>query len=383
MELILHIGTGKTGSTSIQSVLKDNFDDVSAQGVFFVGYMFDLLSEKRYAWQRHSGTESFNKLPVQQRKKELKDILAAAQKEAIERGCTKILWSNEALCNMPRVAEFIDSIWHDKVTVIAYVRRHDAYAVSAYKQWGLKHKIYSGELLSFSEFTNRFPLTFYDRLIKWQRRSWKYSLINYDKCGNVVDHFLSYTGVSLPAERASARQNTGDSLGSLLFKAIVNTAMNVPPSDTNFTVDSDMTIRDEDWFFDKLPTPEDVDAIFERTREDREKLNSLLVEADHFNEDPPNFRPYTREDVKQAYKVVFSMLVDKVINMDEQWRKQYRANAVAIARGQHTELAELNLRFERLHREVAAHNAVLTRLSQRRSFRNVFARIKRKLLSRE
>ena len=327
MELILHIGTGKTGSTSIQSLLKSHEKDVMAHGVFFSGYMFDLLSDKPFSWQKNAGTEVFNQLPAEQRKHELEAVLDAAKREAVEKNCTKIIWSNEALCNMPHVASIIESVWDDDVSIIAYLRRNDDYAVSAYKQWGLKHKIHKGELLSFPDFTKVFPVTFHDRLIKWQRKDWQFHLFNYHNCPNVVEHFLAHVSLPLNVEQTSTRKNSDNTLAFLLLKALVNTAEDIPPLEQSFPIDENMTIRDADWFFGKLPTAKDVLEIFESTEDDRQKLNTLLPESQQFNEIPPVFTPYTVKQVKVAYSIVMSLLADKVIKNDEKWKKQYATNS--------------------------------------------------------
>ena len=419
MELILHIGTGKTGSTSIQSILKSQSGNAESQGVFYTGYMFDLLSDKKFSWQKNSGTEEFNKLPAEQRKQELEAVLLSAKEEALEKKCDKIIWSNEALCNMPHVAAIIESVWDAEVTIIAYVRRNDNYALSAYNQWGLKHKIYQGELLSFRQFINKFPLTFYERLSHWQKTGWQFNLFNYHNWPNVVDHFLNFIQLSLSIEQDDERQNSDNPLAFLLLKALVNTSTTIPSLQENFSIDRNMTIRDAEWFFQKLPTPEDVLDVFESTAEDRHKLNLLLDEKERFTEKPPSYSPYTLEDVKAAFSSVLSILVDKVIKNDETWNKQYATNeSTAQLKGKvysledyigvlaqrlskqekiigskrpqaemigmrseitRLEKANLDLKSElqALHKEVIAHNAILTQLTKNNLLKRILLKVKR------
>src|SRR3546814_15994242 len=64
-----------------------------------------------------------------------------------------LLWSNESFFD--RNAQILEAfaLLRDEldVTVVAYIRRHDSWARSAYMQWGLKHKTYTGRLKSFRE----------------------------------------------------------------------------------------------------------------------------------------------------------------------------------------------------------------------------------------
>ena len=408
MELILHIGTGKTGSTSIQATLKNNVCYLETHGIFYVGYMFDLLSDKSYSWQRRSGTETFNRLPEAQRHHELSETLKQAKIEAHSKGCTKLLWSNEALCNMPHVASIIKAVWADQVEIIAYVRRHDDYAVSAYKQWALKHKIHEGELLSFEEFTHRFPLTYYDRLAVWNNEAWQFNIFNYHLNKNIVECFFEYLQVCVPEKSGSERKNANDSLTNLLAKTLINTSDKTPNLNNQFSIGDDYHARDEDWFFDKLPKKEEVESVFEFTMSDRKKVNKLLGESNEFSNEPLDFQPYSREDVADAYKNIYTLVIDKVINNDVKWEKQNKIvsrvtesekiNQILLKKVEYLETllnkahhemnvadsrleelmkenANVKILVEDLHSEVVSHNKILTRLTKKERFGRLIRRI--------
>jgi hypothetical protein len=72
------------------------------------------------------------------------------------------------------------------------VRNHRAYANSAYKQWGVKHKTYAGRILSFRDWVqSRIPfLTYGKQVATWDAAfSDRMRLVNYDDLADVVQHF--------------------------------------------------------------------------------------------------------------------------------------------------------------------------------------------------
>ena len=55
MRFIIHLGLGKTGSTSIQHHFRQHFETLQQQGVLYAGLRFETLGKKE-AWQRGAGT---------------------------------------------------------------------------------------------------------------------------------------------------------------------------------------------------------------------------------------------------------------------------------------------------------------------------------------
>lgn len=56
MEIILHVGMGKTGTTSIQKVLAANATKLRSQGIEYLGMWFSFIDE---AMQGYIGQQQF------------------------------------------------------------------------------------------------------------------------------------------------------------------------------------------------------------------------------------------------------------------------------------------------------------------------------------
>ncbi|MCM2255993.1 MAG: hypothetical protein NDJ94_10015 [Vicinamibacteria bacterium] len=144
-KLILHIGMGKTGTTSIQGFLKRNA--VALQSAGF----------------RTFGPGELPSCP----QVELMDTarLQRALGEIRERshGAHGVVWSLEGLgtthfaADPARLEAIRGQLPASQVTIVVYLRRQDAFAASAYLQWNVVHKSYRGPVQSFDQ---RFPAVY-------------------------------------------------------------------------------------------------------------------------------------------------------------------------------------------------------------------------------
>ena len=75
MNIILHIGAGKTGTTSIQSALEKETKLLTEQGFKYLGLMLENCYDKKYIWQNKH--QDFHQVMTQnhQIKEELYEIL--------------------------------------------------------------------------------------------------------------------------------------------------------------------------------------------------------------------------------------------------------------------------------------------------------------------
>ena len=153
IKFIVHVGIGKTGTSSIQYYLNQVAD--SSDEFLFTGYLFERLQHKQFEWQRVSGTPMFALVPKEQLRRELTSVLQACIDEAKSKGLKTIVWSNEALCDMAWLPSMLQQLWPGELTTICFVREPASYSISAYYQWGIKHKIYAGEVPSYAEFVKK------------------------------------------------------------------------------------------------------------------------------------------------------------------------------------------------------------------------------------
>lgn len=233
--LLVHIGTGKTGSTAIQHALASSTKGLQERGIQYWGLNLEGCdpSARFHPWQKESGTGDLQKLSVAEAMKQVRQVLDQAF-SCLEDGQLAI-WSNESICERPTV--FIPAIQEATAaagvdcTILCYVRGHRAYVNSAYKQWGVKHKTYQGRVLSFLQWVksrNQF-LSYGRQVAVWDTAfSDKLRLVNYDHVNDVVQHFSDF----LPAQGVltipQKRMNVAPTQALLALYALHNNQIDAP-----------------------------------------------------------------------------------------------------------------------------------------------------------
>ena len=277
IQLIVHIGIGKTGTSSIQHYLNQVAE--SSNDFLFAGYLFERLQNKRYDWQRVSGTPRFVELPYEQQNAELEIALNDCINEATSRGLSKVIWSNEALCEMAWLPQMLQQLWTGTITTLCYVREPASYSVSAYYQWGIKHKIYSGEVPSYTEFVQKHHFEHHKIIEKWKAVSANFHILNYDKTENVVQTFCERLFISFDNSHCPDRQNRAPDTTQLYASAIANSLDNKPCMLELPQEWSQLSSPNERWFHSKLPTHQQIAEHVANCELDTQKLNALLMEG--------------------------------------------------------------------------------------------------------
>ena len=205
VKLVVHIGHGKTGSSSIQETLLHNTPILARQGVKYLGMMLEYADvEGRLPWQRLDGSDAFfDGISASDASEQLYDVLNRCISDLRRDGFSLAIWSNEWLATRgahvyPALKKIKDS--GTDIEIQCYVRRHDRWIQSAYIQWGIKDKSYEGPIKTFEEWLEEFgerdisfapTLHFWDDLFASRLR-----VFNYDSAGDVVEHFLRSNGIS-------------------------------------------------------------------------------------------------------------------------------------------------------------------------------------------
>ncbi len=133
--MVLHIGSGKCGSSAIQSFLATNASALREDGVVIPGVDLDLTSHQRGNQLRlfnyGMGTDGFEE--------EVTSKLTELGRQMDTNGWHTLIISAENLVN-PRGFHqlFAPSASNFDISVVAYVRRQDDLMVSAWQQWHLK-----------------------------------------------------------------------------------------------------------------------------------------------------------------------------------------------------------------------------------------------------
>ena len=139
--VILHIGTGKTGTSTIQVFLSRNASTLLSRG-------FLSLHPGSLETFRQSDIHDTGRLEGG-----LQEILGRCRKANTH----SLIWSMEALGTRQfadtrqRVEAIRDKLDAEEFRVIAYLRRQDYFTQSGYLQWGIVHKTYPGPVRTFEE----------------------------------------------------------------------------------------------------------------------------------------------------------------------------------------------------------------------------------------
>lgn len=190
--LLIHIGTGKTGTTSIQRFFRGSRELFRRHNIHYLGMHFEWCDPPRlFEWQCEGKTHLFQQLDDQEAGSQLSTVLEDWFRNPSRSQCS--IWSFEAIYSRPQVyiPALMDllSKYELNLRVIAFVRNHNDFMSSAYKQWGVKHKTTSGPVLGFTMWAERSKgLLSYGRKLKiWDDSFGElFSLVNYDACADVV-----------------------------------------------------------------------------------------------------------------------------------------------------------------------------------------------------
>lgn len=234
--LVLHIGTGKTGSTSIQKFLKTNLKQLNVDGIYYWGINLEHAPlETEFAWQKADGIGILQRMARVKAQQEVHDALGEAL-NSLPEGSVAI-WSNESVYELYDLYIPVLTSYQQRggleLRIVAYARNTRDYIASAYKQWGIKHKMYKGPILGFSEWVSRNQrfLSFGKSLNEWdQAFSDSFSLRNYDVIPDVVEDFIRLVPVkhSCTVKDTANKANRSPTDMALALYALYNNQFSEP-----------------------------------------------------------------------------------------------------------------------------------------------------------
>ena len=190
--LIIHVGMGKTGSSSIQKTLRMARQSLEKSGIKYLGLMLEHVElPNKYKWQKAGGWRDYTALDSMQANNELAHVLKFAD-EQLPASITTLVWSNESLFDrLEDVKAAIDTL-HDRydIRIVGYIRRPDSWITSAYLQWGIKHKTYSGPLKPFRAWVSDKPYVVSVKAESWYAISENACFYNFDNIEDVSKQFV-------------------------------------------------------------------------------------------------------------------------------------------------------------------------------------------------
>lgn len=316
--LFVHIGDGKTGTSAIQKMLRSEAGMLSEENVEYLGLMLEFAELKKYEWQRDTRIEAFHALPRERASAEMAEVLEGSIALARQRGRRALVLSNETL--LGRNGAAIDALGRVQASgveihPIVYVRRHDAWARSAYAQWGLRHKTYDGPIKSFEEWreTRRFAL--YPKLQPWLDAFGNaVSVRNFDAISDVAADFLEIIGVD-STRSIGVRANETPLPEELALRALFNHQQPTPSAPVRFnkllgSADVDFRISLGHWLSEKLPTSGQLRDISLAYEQDRNSINTALEAC---GQPPLSTSALVHEGIELDQEVLVSALFQLIV----------------------------------------------------------------------
>lgn len=294
-ELIFHVGAGKTGTSSIQETLNQNHDILKNLGICYWGLMLEKAPYQRYEWQHADKTELFYN--THKSSEQLLEVLCKSLEISNQQGYAKAIWSNEwfmgANYEYLRNLETVSTIEKlaktgARIRVVAYIREHVSWALSAYSQWSLKDKTYTGPMKSFIEYTRTRPPKFSMSLTKWKDAvDDRFIAYNFSTCDDTAKHFLDIV-CKVPADefkihRVNESPDPAEQFLRAAFNEIFPEGRTCTPTDFDIRCKRKLErYKDQDlfdWYSSLFPSDRDIVALYASLQEDINIVNEILTES--------------------------------------------------------------------------------------------------------
>jgi hypothetical protein len=220
MRLILHIGMGKTGTSSIQSTLQNQGQALAQQKASYLGMWFSALDEKYHGYQ---GQIAFFQTPPEEQAELAHRFCEILHQKAANDGIETFIFSNEEMfSSVELVKVFLDTLRESlDLSLLAYIRDPHDWLPSAYNQWSLLHKNYTGPMRSFSEFAPEVIGQYHAFRIWKENFGDNLTVRLHEKSTDVVQDFATTCGLQLqsPAVRRLERAEPAEMFLRAAFNA--------------------------------------------------------------------------------------------------------------------------------------------------------------------
>ena len=214
--LILHVGMGKTGTTSIQSALRANSETLATQGF----HVLDGFGEGFGTLAEVAGIQRLDAERQTDLARTLADTLIS---RSSPEGLSTFIYSNEGLfAPAEKMTAFVTGLAERlDLQIIAFVRHPQDWLPSAYVQWGVKHRIGGRGRQGLREVAERYVAQ-YEVLETWHDLVGANLLIEpYEPGVIVVTRFAERLGVAIdaPKERLLRRPSEAELILRAEFNA--------------------------------------------------------------------------------------------------------------------------------------------------------------------
>ncbi|MBM2577736.1 hypothetical protein JQC91_15625 [Jannaschia sp. Os4] len=197
MQVILHVGMGKNGSTAIQDALARSTDALAAHGAVYAG-------------MRPVAPGEAPTTPVGYLRSDAATWTARAD-HLLGLDAAKVVVSNESLSAAPDAIDpFVARLRaRADLRVVIYARDPRDWLASAHVQWAVRHKTRKGPVPAFPESARRLVVA-YNGPIRWRARvGAACEVASYEAAGDVVADFAARIGVPLEPRTAPVYASPG------------------------------------------------------------------------------------------------------------------------------------------------------------------------------
>ncbi|USZ49720.1 hypothetical protein [Halomonas sp. DN3] len=283
-KLIIHVGMGKTGSSSIQKTLRVARPALEEYGIKYLGLMLEHLSLPRtqYEWHAVDGWGPYMRMDKAQANRELAHALQYAD-DHLSTQLHTLIWSNESLFDRFKdVQPALEAIQgRYDIHVIGYIRRPDSWIVSAYLQWGIKHKAYRGPLKPFREWVQSKPYVVTPMTQEWTAFTDHARFFNFENISDVSTQFVHVVLGLSDDKIPSLRENDTPPPPAMALFSYHNSL-----SDRHVLPDEIEPLLQQAGLYEKmqkvqpynklLPEESEVSAYVKRSQDEIQKINALF-----------------------------------------------------------------------------------------------------------
>jgi len=327
MKIIAHIGHGKTGTSSIQKTLSLAKEELNAVGAYYLGLNFEFSPVQLFPWQIAGGWPELIKNGPAIAQQQLEEVFKRTIDTLTNEGIQQIIWSNESmLSRFDIVGPILQNLRSPSQTVeiVIYLRRHDAWARSAYLQWGIKHKAYRGIVQGFSKWLESHPINFSKPVKPWLNHQWdNVHIRNFDACEDVVKDFFLCSSIPINLIE-SRRDNESPGAVALALWAIFNSQNEQPilPYELHNVLQRADVVDKKYQHLDLgslFPTPENMVHLLESVQQDVASINDIF---NAFGQPPFDNKPLKDKVYDVSYEQIFASFLDLLKFQDAENMRQ-------------------------------------------------------------